>query len=82
MENITKSKTFKVGDKICHENNFNHGMKYFFIATEYDVENYSGKNGWYYIVNEKKLCPNCNKPWNGFECHYCSFDTGFDPYWD
>ena len=32
-------------------------------------------------VSEEK-CPNCNQLWNGIECDHCSFDTGFDPYWD
>lgn len=27
----------------------------------------------------QKLCPNCNKEWDGVECYHCSFDTIFDP---
>lgn len=39
--------TFKVGDVICHINNYNRGELYFSPATDYDVKNYSGKNGTY-----------------------------------
>lgn len=48
-----KSKTFKIGDNIRHENDTE-----WHIATEYDVANYSGRNGWYYIKNIKK-CKTC-----------------------
>jgi len=32
---------------------------------------------------KEKLCPNCDNPWDGIECHICGFDAyAFDPYWD
>jgi hypothetical protein len=31
----------------------------------------------------KKICPNCNQPWNGIECNSCGFDANcFDQHWD
>ena len=31
--------------------------------------------------NKKKIkCPNCGKPFNGFECNNCGFDTNVDLY--
>jgi hypothetical protein len=43
------------------------------------------RNILYLYINKlqyKKWCPNCNMEWNGIECKFCSFDTGFDPNWD
>lgn len=40
-------KKFKIGDKLCHENNWRAGWKSFFTATDYDVDIYSGRNGIY-----------------------------------
>lgn len=49
LDKIKKSKTFKVNDIICHENNYLNNLFLWAKATDYDVENYSGKNGYYYI---------------------------------
>lgn len=53
MKNLEQTTIFKIGDEICHWNNFKQGLLLFFIATDSDVENYSGKNGTYYRkINE------------------------------
>lgn len=51
---FTRCKKFKVGDVICHSRNKEIGLMLFFTATEYDVEHYSGKNGWYYKEKNDK----------------------------
>lgn len=50
-KNIKISKTFKEGDLICCANNFIHNSDFYMTANDYDVENYSGKNG-YYLIKE------------------------------
>lgn len=40
---IVQTTIFKVGDIICHINNWNDGYPLFFKANNYDVENYSNK---------------------------------------
>ena len=50
-EKIKISKTFKEGDLICCANNFIHNSDFYMTANDYDVENYSGKNG-YYLIKE------------------------------
>lgn len=44
---IVSTTTFEIGDKLCHINNYNNGWISFLIATQGDVEEYSGKNGIY-----------------------------------
>jgi len=39
---------FQEGDIICHKRNMDVGFLMFATATDYDVCNYSGKNGYYY----------------------------------
>lgn len=36
--------SFDEGDIICHENNWNGGLPLFGKASNYDVENYSGRD--------------------------------------
>ena len=48
LPKVKKVKSFKKGDIICHENNWNSNFFCFFNATQDDVDNYSGKNGYYY----------------------------------
>lgn len=42
--------TFEVGQLICHKNAFDLGLITFFKATQYDVDEYSGKNGLYAVM--------------------------------
>lgn len=67
---LVKTKTFKEGDCICHEDTIKtHPM--FFVANHGDQLTCSGKNGYYYKVEEikpsettnrqPKLCKNCNE---------------------
>jgi hypothetical protein len=50
-----RCKKFKEGDCICHANNYKAGLPLFFMATEDDVDSYSGKNGWYYKLKIKQI---------------------------
>ena len=27
-------------------------------------------------ITKKRLCPNCEKEWDGIECNHCGMDTG------
>lgn len=44
---IVQTEEFSEGDCICHINNWEAGLMFFFPASDYDVKNYSGKNGLY-----------------------------------
>ena len=50
---IIETEVFKIGDMICHSNNLEGGFPFFCRANDYDVENYSGKNGRYYQIIRK-----------------------------
>lgn len=51
---IKVSKTFKEGDLICCAANFINNIDFFMTANDYDVENYSGQNGYYIIKTIEK----------------------------
>jgi len=55
LNNLENTLTFKVGDEICHWNNYKNGIFIFFIANSDDVKNYSGKNGSYYRKINKNI---------------------------
>jgi len=44
---IIQTTKFEKNDIICHMNNWKCGFPMFSKATDYDVKNYSGKNGLY-----------------------------------
>ena len=45
---VIKTKTFKLGDRLMHERNYDAGLTVFFSANAQDVRQFSGKNGYYY----------------------------------
>lgn len=47
-----KVTTFKKGDLLCHENNYDNGHFTWFHANEDDVKDCSGQNGYYYKIEE------------------------------
>jgi len=47
IRQAVKTKTFKVGDKILHMNNFDNGVESFVEANNDDLNDFSGKNGYY-----------------------------------
>lgn len=56
------TQTFKEGDRICHVKNWYYGPNNFpkpiwFTATNSDVEEYSGKNGWYVMEIKEETKP-------------------------
>lgn len=67
--NIIKTATFDEEDEICHIRNFMAGLAYFFEATDYDVEHYSGKNG-IYLLKEYGVETNKEQPIDN-RCDYC-----------
>tara|TARA_R110000823_G_scaffold214021_1_gene343852 strand:- start:56258 stop:56590 length:333 start_codon:yes stop_codon:yes gene_type:complete len=91
--NIIKTETFKIGDNICHIKNFMVGLPLFFKATDYDVKEYSGKNGIYLLkqngVETNKEQPvksqcSCKEPHYGFKnIDVCTDCNGIkdDEYW-
>lgn len=46
---VIMSSIFLEGDEIMHVNNYLKGLSIWFIATQEDVDNYSGNNGNYII---------------------------------
>jgi len=52
---IVLCRKFKIGDLICHKHNLDRGFVFFSIATDYDVDNYSGRNGYYYRMTKTQI---------------------------
>lgn len=71
---IKKKRNFKEGDLICHENNAKAGMPLLFQATDYDEKWYSGRNGFYYIIEG-----NCTKLTQVYEKPTKTLDNLFKP---